>query len=291
MNTEKLEALLLTLEKGSISAAAEIMNYTPSAVSRCIQSLETELGMQLLSRSRTGVEITAAGDLLLPDIRRIIQDEKHLKDHALQLAEGGSGTIRLGICYPAFYPWVSAVMADFKTYYPDVHYIVNHGFSAELMDQITKHETDLCLISRLDDSCEWVPIFDDDLVAILPEGHPLASRDTIPVSVYADEPYLELKSFGDTDNSRALRSAGIQPKTIIHLGDSSALYPMVEAGLGIGMENRINTLGHRGRFVIRPLDPPQIIPIGIAFREDILPVARSFIDFMAASKDLLLRER
>ena len=51
MNTEKIEALLHTIKKGSITAAAEEMNYTPSAVSRCIQSLESEWGVRLLSRS------------------------------------------------------------------------------------------------------------------------------------------------------------------------------------------------------------------------------------------------
>ena len=67
MNTEKIEALLLTIKKGSITAAAEEMNYTPSAVSRCIQSLESEWGVRLLSRSKQGVEMTAACEILLPD--------------------------------------------------------------------------------------------------------------------------------------------------------------------------------------------------------------------------------
>jgi DNA-binding transcriptional LysR family regulator len=288
MNTEKISALLLTIEKGSISAAAEQINYTPSAVSRCIQSLEKEIGLPLLKRSKSGVEVTEACRNLLPDFRRVIQDESLMREHASQIAEGLSGTIRLGICYPAFYPWLSAVMADFKTYYPDVHYIVNHGFSTVLMDQVISCEIDLCLISRRDDSYGWVPLLDDDLVAILPAEHPLAGADSVPLSIYEDAPYLELHSYKDTDNTRTLDAAGVHPRSIIHLGDSSALYPMVEAGLGIGMENRINTLRHEGSFVVKPFCPPQVIPLGIAYRDDVLPVTRKFIDHLAASKDSFL---
>lgn len=290
MNTDRINALLLTIEKGSISAAAESMNYTPSAISRCIRSLENELGVLLISRSKHGVRLTSAGDILLPDLKRMLQHEMLLKEHASQLAEGMSGTIRIGVCYPAFYPWVSSAMASFKSVYPDVHYIVTNGLSSVLMNQTSRHEIDMCIISKLSDSCGWVQLFNDDLVAILPVDHPLAGEERVPISIFANEPYLELHSNKDTDNSRALGRSGIQPQSIIQLDDSSALYPMVEAGLGIAMENRINTLDHEGNFVIRPLDPPQTLQIGIAFHEDVLPATRKFIDFLSESKGLLNNE-
>ena len=286
MNTDKIQALLLTIEKGSISAAAEQMNYTPSAVSRCIQSLERDLGVHLISRSRHGVEISSAGQMMLPELNRIIRDEMLLKERAAQLTEGVSGTIRLGICYPAFYPWVSSVMAAFKDLYPDINYVVRNGFSSELMEMVMQNEIDLCMISKREASCGWVPLLNDEMVAILPLDHPLAASDTVPISIYAEEPYLDLHSGKNTDNARTLETAGVQPKEAMHLDDSSALYPMVEAGLGIGMENRINTVSQRGKFVIKPFDPPQIIHLGIAFREDILPVTRKFIDYLSNSKDL-----
>ena len=289
MNTEKIDALFLTIEKGSITAAAEHLNYTPSAISRCIQSLENELGVPLISRSRQGVEITAAGELLLPDLRRMIHDRDLLIEHASQLNEGASGTIRVGMCYPAFYPWFSSAVAGFRAQYPDVKYTVKHGSSSVLMEQVRQRAIDLCIISKRDDSYGWVPLIEDEMIAILPADHPYADKRSVPVSIYADEPYLELHSGLDTDNSRTLAAAGVRPSSVIELDDSSALYPMVEAGLGIGMENRINTAGLEGNFVIKPLDPPQLIGIGIAFREDILPVTRGFIEHLTASRDALIK--
>lgn len=289
MKTENLEALLLTIEKGSISAAAEMLNYTPSAVSREIRSLEKELEMPLLTRSKAGVSVTQAGALLLPEIRRLVRDAHMLRENALQIEEGISGTVRLGVCYPAFYPWVSMVMAEYRAQYPGMRYIVKNGFSSALMEQVRQQEIDFCLISRVDDTCGWIPLLEDELVAILPPDHPFADRERVPITLLAEGPYLELHSnMGtETDNSRALRAAGIQPRNVLPVDDSSALYPMVEAGLGIGMENRINTLGREGNFVIRQIDPPQIVPLGIAFREDMIPAARRFVEYLAEAKETL----
>ena len=287
MNTEKLEAFLLTIEKGSISAAAEQLNYTPSAISRCIRSVENELGVELLVRSKTGVRLTAAGAQLIDSIKRIRMDEVLLTERAAMLARGESGTIRIGISYPAFYPWLSAAMVSFKKMSPDVEFVVRNGLSSVLMDQVQRNETDLCLISKLDDSPNWVPLAEDELVAIVPADHALSERESVPIEAYLDGPYLELHSFMETDNSRALGAAGVKPQTTIHVDDSSAMYPMVEAGLGIGMENRINTLDRKGNYVIKPLDPPQIISLGIAYRSDILPVTHRFIEHLVSTKDAL----
>lgn len=288
MNTEKLKILLYAIEKGSLSGAAEYMNYTPSAISRGIESLEKELGIDLLTRSKSGVKMTAEAERLLPDIRRMFQDERILREHANQIAKGVSGTIRLGVAYPAFYSWISSMMARYQNQYPDVHYIVKNGFSSDLMEQVHQNEIDLCLISRRDTTCGWVPLLEDELVAILPLHHPLAQSDVVPIDVYADAPYLDLHSDQDTDNARALRAAGIRSKHALAVDDSSALYPMVEAGLGIGMENRINTLGHTGQFVIRPLEPAQTVSLGIAYLEDRIPVVRKFIEYLAESRKTLL---
>ena len=287
MNTDKLEALLHAIEKGSLTAAADFLHYTPSAVSRSIESVEQELGLSLLIRSRTGIKMTAACEELLPEIRQLLENERILREHAALITAGASGTIRIGICYPALYPWVSSMMAGFKLRFHDIHYIIRHGYSSELLDQVAEHEIDLCLISRLDTSCRWITLFDDELVAVIPADHPFAKSDSVPIQIFEQEQYLELHSDKETDNSRALKACSVHPLNSLPLDDSSAMYAMVEAGLGIGMENRINTLNHTGSFVTKPLDPPQIIQIGIAYYDGILPVARNFIEYLTESGEIL----
>lgn len=287
MNTDKIKALLLTVNLGSISAAAEEMNYTPSAISRSIQSLEKDLGVPLLMRYKSGAELSEAGKALLPDLRRVLQEEELLFEHATQLAEGYVGTIRLGICYPAFFPWISSAMVNFKKIHPKIQFDVSNGYSTYLMEQVEEHELDLCLISKRSDAEEWLHLVDDELVAILPSDHPLAKAKAVPISTYEDGTYLELNSDLDTDNARAFAAAGIRPKTVVRLSDSSPLYPMVEAGLGIGMENRINVQAQSGSFVIKPITPAQPVELGIAYSKDVLPVTKKFIDYLSESRQYL----
>ena len=71
MDTEKCRALLAVLEAGSLSAAAEKLDYTPSGLSRMMAALEQELGFPLLSRSHSGVQPTRACRTLLPTLREL----------------------------------------------------------------------------------------------------------------------------------------------------------------------------------------------------------------------------
>lgn len=78
METEKCKALLLTLQKGSITAAAEELGYTTSGVSRMLASLEEETGLSLLIRSRNGVAPTTECTALLPIMRELVHQAERL---------------------------------------------------------------------------------------------------------------------------------------------------------------------------------------------------------------------
>lgn len=74
MSLQKYAALLKTIELGSISRAAEQMGYTQSAVSRMIMDLEEEWDLELLRRSRAGIQLSSVGQRLLPVLRSIVAD-------------------------------------------------------------------------------------------------------------------------------------------------------------------------------------------------------------------------
>ena len=96
MSIQKYKALLMTVETGSITAAAQKLGYTQSAVSKMIQDLEQEWNMELLSRSRKGIELTSEGLTVIPAVRDIISDYENLQ-FSLTSAHGlKQGTLRLG---------------------------------------------------------------------------------------------------------------------------------------------------------------------------------------------------
>ncbi|MBQ6359845.1 MAG: LysR family transcriptional regulator [Lachnospiraceae bacterium] len=284
METKKIKTLITAIEKGSLSAASETLHYTPSAISRSIEALELELGLLLLTRSKGGVEPTNACRILLPSLKQIVLDEQLLLEHALQLSGKNTGTIRLGLSYKALYPWLSCQMASFKKMNPAITYMISNGYSSVLLDQVRSREIDFCIISKRETKFNWIPLLTDDLVAILPPGHPLAAMDSVPITFYNDASFLNVHSYKETDNANALNEYGINPKNIVQLEDNFAMYALAGAGLGIGMDNRINTLDHLENTVIKPIDPPQIIEIGIVYGDHVLPVVKEFLIHLEQSK-------
>ena len=85
MDTARYRAFLAAVDTGSFTRAAEVLNYSTSGVSQLIQSLEQDLGLPLLTRSRRGVSPTPAGETLLPAIRAVVQQEERVLQTASDL--------------------------------------------------------------------------------------------------------------------------------------------------------------------------------------------------------------
>src|SRR5699024_7814092 len=96
MSLQKYAALLKTIELGSISRAAEQMGYTQSAVSRMIMDLEEEWDLELLRRSRAGIQLSSVGQRLLPVLRSIVADCAELDYLVGELHGVHTGMIRVG---------------------------------------------------------------------------------------------------------------------------------------------------------------------------------------------------
>ena len=109
MDTEKCRVLLTVLHERSLSAAAEALGYTPSGISRLVDSLERETGFPLLHRGRGGVSATRACQELLPLMRRMAELDEQYQQLAHRIQGLDVGRVVAGTNYAAFYPWLSEV--------------------------------------------------------------------------------------------------------------------------------------------------------------------------------------
>ena len=119
MDTKKLDALLLAVERGSLTAAAEEMGYTQSGLTNMMNSLESEMGLELLIRSKSGVRLTAAGEMLLPYMRSLSAESRALERAAGALLRHSDDTLRLGAYSSVARQWLPAVLAEYRKEYPD----------------------------------------------------------------------------------------------------------------------------------------------------------------------------
>ncbi|MDD5931745.1 MAG: LysR family transcriptional regulator [Oscillospiraceae bacterium] len=279
MELERYRALLCAIEEGSLSAAAKTLGYTPSAISRMVSSLEEESGFPLLVRRREGVIPTQNCLRLLPAVRETLHAADKLAQLSAQIRGADTGTVTIGLAYHTWYVWLSRVVSDFHRVYPGIQIRFSSAYSAELTRQLSAREIDLCIISRRQGDHGWIPLRQDPLMAMVPAAHPLAQAERVPISAYEREPFIEIYSGVETDNANAFARNGIHPNTCYSISDVHAAYSMVEAGLGISMNNALNSRLWTGGVKFLPLDPPQMVEIGIATDPAMSPAARTFIEF------------
>ncbi len=281
MDTERINALLCTIEEKSLTAAAEKLGYTTSGVSRMMAALEEETGFPLLVRSRTGVVPTEECRQLLPLMQEMHALAERYNQLSGELAGLTRGTIRIGTSYYAYYDWFARLIAAFRTRYPGITVQIVEGTSTELVSAMEEHRADLCIISRRQGRHDWIPLKKDELLACLPEKHPLAKRKKIPVEAFASEDFIELYPGKETDNSRMLEKNGVAPRVKYTTSDNYAAYVMVAAGLGVTCTNAI--IGESFKEGVRylPLSPKQTVEIGIALpkKKEMSPAAKRFAEF------------
>ncbi len=287
MEIEKYEALLCAIEKGSFSAAAEALGYTPSGISRMMVALELENGFPLLIRRKEGVVPTKECVKLMPQIREIVFEGEKLKQMSAQIRNVETGTLTIGTAYSAYYGWLSEVTSKFHKQYPGVEIKIVSGYSAELVEQMEKHEVDMAIISERSGNHQWIPLIKDRLLAMVSVNHPVAKLNPVPIELFASESYIDTYPGKDIDNAYVFKRCHVTPNTQFSTMDIYATYSMVEAGLGISMNNEINCRNLTGSIKTIPLNPPQTTVIGLAVAKDKTPAAASFMKFSEAYMDEL----
>ncbi len=313
MDSERCRILNTVLRLGSLSAAAEELGYTPSGISRAVASMEKETGLPLLVRGREGVSATRECERLLPAIRELENWGRYYEEQARSLRGLESGTVYVGSVYSVFYSWMAEMIAGFSAVHPGIEIRMIEGTSTEMCEKIEARQADFCIVSRREGNFRFIPLIQDEVVAILPKHHPLlgekeqkpgtlnssvndsvssttrsfASKPVgIPLSTFETEPVIDLYPGMDTDTSMLCKKYGLNRNVRFATMDLYAGYAMVEAGLGISIENRITAESLRDRVEICSLEPREYVDIGIAIPEKrmISPAAAAFAEYALARK-------
>ena len=282
MDLEKYQALVCAIETGSLSAAAERLHYTASGISRIVSSLENEAGFPLLVRKHEGVIPTPECEAILPAIRDFIATGEACMKQAARIRGLEVGTVTVGTAYSTYYELLSEVIGEFHQDYPGIVIQLVGGFSTRLAAQVEQHLIDLCIISRREGDFIWHPLRDDELVVWLPEHHPSALQEAVPHSLFQTETYIDIFPGEDSDNARFFKENRLRPKTMYTTTDSHSACAMVEAGLGIALNNALNSHGRSSRLKVVPLHPRQYIEIGLAVRRGTSPAVTKFVERIIA---------
>ncbi len=280
---QKYFALVKTVETGSFTKATAALNYAQSSVSKMIADLEQDWGVTLLERSRSGVYLTAAGEQLLPHIRRMLLDYDTLDSHVQQLGGLQTGIVRVGTFSSVAIHWLPNICAAFQRDYPGIDYEILLGDYNEVERWISEGRVD-CGFLRLPTNPAFHTILlkSDEYKVILPPSHPLAQYSAIPLEALNGQPFLLLEHGGKTEVSDLLERSGIHPNIRFTTWEDFAIMAMVEKGLGIGILPSMILQRIPYQLEIRPLEVPYYRQIGLAMKdpERLTPAASKFTEYL-----------
>ncbi len=284
----KYLAFVKTVEKGSITKAAEDLNYAQSSVSKMIGDLEKEWGMTLLERSKKGVCLTSAGEALLPTLRKVLNEHRELEEEIGRLKGLETGLVRIGTFSSVAINWMPELFSKLQKDYPGIEYEMLMGDYDEVEHWIDIGRVD-CGFLRLPTEIPFdtIPIRKDEYKVIMPPDHPLASKDRVAIRDLDGQPFLLLEHGGKTEVSDILERYKLHPDIRFTTWEDFAIMAMVEKGMGIGILPNLILKRVPYQLEIRSLDPPYYRTIGLAMknRDHLTPAVEKFLEYLMPFRD------
>lgn len=164
--------------QGSLTAAANVLCLTQSALSHSIRKLEVQLGTPLWTKDGRGLRLTQSGQYLLGVARRVLPQIKVAQEQLQQYARGERGTLRIGMeCHPC-YQWLLKVVSPYLSRWPDVDVDVKQKFQFGGIGALFAYEIDLLVTPDPlhKPGLVFEPVFDYEQVLVVSSDHPLANR-------------------------------------------------------------------------------------------------------------------
>ena len=276
-------ALQKIVELGSFTKAADILGYTQPAISLMISSLEKELSIKLLYRSRYGIHLTLEGEQLFPSIQKTVSQYQSMQEIAKQIRGLDSGTIRVGTLSSISCHWLPQLIKDFQLKYPNVEFILHQGDNNSIPEWVRTGEADFGFVN-IDVLSNFNAKFikEGEYRAILPMNHPLANAPYVTLEDLSKDPFLVIEEGDLSKPLEAFKKMGLNPKVRIRVHDDYSILSMIESGLGISILPELILRKTNYNVAILPIKPVITRKIGLVMKDkNTMPIAsKYFIDYL-----------
>ena len=290
MDSKKLEILMTAADLGSFTKASEVVGYTQSGLTHMMDALEREVGFPLLQRNHSGIQLSAQGAQLMPAIREFLQANANLENQIRAIAERKNEVIRIAAYSSIAMHWMPELLYRFKRLCPEVSVdlrMVDHAL--EPFELLESGQSDVIFASRQNYSgCDWTPLYNDRMYAILPKDYPLKNRRVFPLEEFQGQEFLMPYGRFDIDVKAALEPLGVKLNTKISKVDDETVIRMVGRGLGVSMMTELMIRGRTDDVLCVPVDPPAMRELGMGTparrkpSENIKKLKTCMLQFIAA---------
>jgi DNA-binding transcriptional LysR family regulator len=231
----QLRVLAAVVDVGSFTEAAEVLGISQSGVSQAIASLEGVLGLPVLHRDRNGVGLTEAGERILVHARAILSRADVIRQEAAAVMGVQTGKIRIGSVASFAARLLPGMMRTFQSRHPGVELVLLEGSDGEVLDWLQSGAIDVAAVVLPVKGVDSLPVARDQLLVVLPDGHPLANESAIAVADLEDDPFIMPSDSCERMARRVFAEARAKPDVRFDVRDQATLLMMVREGLGVSL--------------------------------------------------------
>ncbi len=284
MQVQQLRYFVAVAQTRHFTRAAELTGVSQPSMSKQIRVLENSLGTPLFVRNRGAIELTSAGEALLPHAERILIDVEAAEESVQEVAGLRRGRVRLGATPSLCDGLLPEVLTAFHRRHPGIDLEVHESGSRLLMLELVRGRLDLALniVSATTEHEDLVTteLLTEQLVLVGPPHHELATE--VPVRDLHDVPLVMAREGYDLRDrtNAACREAGFEPVIAVEGGEMSAVLRFVEAGLGHAIVPQMVVATRPQLAVARLVSPTLTRTIGVSHRDEqaMSLAARAFRD-------------
>jgi DNA-binding transcriptional LysR family regulator len=287
MELRHLRYYVAVAEALNFTKAAERLRVAQPALSRQVQDLEDEIGVDLMKRSPRGVTLTAEGKLYLAEARAILAAADESVKKVQALARGDFGELHVGYGPSPSIELLPPALAAFQKAAPRVNVVLHDLAGNELCDGLRDASLELAVMSRpLEDNTrglEFETLRSYPFCVAVAPWHPLAKMKTVTMTRLAEESLVVFRKKEYTDYHRLLGRVftGVErkPRIAVECDGASTLITEIETGRGVAVLPSVFARVTGARLKFRPLTPaPAPLDVGIcrAAKGDVTPAGEKF---------------
>ncbi|GAA2708347.1 LysR family transcriptional regulator [Aeromicrobium ponti] len=271
---------------GNFTETGLKLNLTQSSISHAISNLEAELELSLIIRNRNNIVLTSEGKIIYEHISKILQQNHQLETVVANLKNFIGGSLSVGILPSVSFVLLPKVLAYFVQHHPNLHIRLMEGDYDQIEEWLHNGIIDIgFLVKPHSKNLVFDSIFDDELVCIMAQGHPLAKEDKLHLEQLKDERWIMPKRTIDRDVSRMLSENKIHPNIVYELSVDQVILTMVNENLGISIVPNSILIHAPNTLIRKKIYESYVRHVGIAHKHSI-QLSPSALKFVKISKNI-----
>jgi LysR family transcriptional regulator, transcription activator of glutamate synthase operon len=275
MELRQLRYFVAVARHGNFTRAARGLQLAQPALSQQIRRLERELEVELFVRSSRGVRPTDAGQILLRRATRIDAELEGLRAELAQLSGALRGHVRLGVTVMPRHFELPALLAEFRRERPGVDVLLRSGTAETMARMLDADELDVAFATVTNEPLPHGTasqiLFREDIVALLPREHALATGPEVALSALAAEDLIAAEPGAAVREmiDRALIAEGLAIRIPFETHDPDMVRSLAASRLGVAIAPRAMVEPADPGFVVLPVNPPRLVrDVALLWRED-----------------------